>query len=302
VAIYGQAEVGASFAVFTALRQMMPKITLVGEINDSMLMQARFTKDDREIERIRQMGKITTAVMAQTAEFLQNHHVKDTVLLQKDGKPLTIGAVKSQINLWLAEKGAENPMGTIFAQGRDAGVPHSAGNPTDRLEIGKAIVFDIFPCEPGGGYFYDCTRTWSLGYAPDELVELYEYVLQVFRQLRSSFSVGEPCPKFQKMACDLFASLGHPTLADNNPNLQEGYIHALGHGVGLDIHERPWFGLTATQEDMITPGIVFTVEPGLYYPERGMGVRLEDTVWVRPDGKVETLAEFPLDLILPMKR
>ena len=46
---------------------------------------------------------------------------------------------------------------------------------------------------------------------------------------------------------------------------------------------------------------MITIEPGLYYPERGLGVRLEDTVWVRPDGQMEILAEFPLDLILPVK-
>jgi Xaa-Pro aminopeptidase len=46
---------------------------------------------------------------------------------------------------------------------------------------------------------------------------------------------------------------------------------------------------------------VVTIEPGLYYPERGLGVRLEDTVWMRPDGKAEILADYPLDLVLPMK-
>jgi Xaa-Pro aminopeptidase len=51
---------------------------------------------------------------------------------------------------------------------------------------------------------------------------------------------------------------------------------------------------------MLLPGSVFTVEPGLYYPERGYGVRIEDSVWVRPDGKIEVLAEFPKDLVLKM--
>ena len=47
--------------------------------------------------------------------------------------------------------------------------------------------------------------------------------------------------------------------------------------------------------------MVVTIEPGLYYPERGMGVRLEDTVWVRPDGEMEVLAPYPMDLVLPVK-
>lgn len=86
------------------------------------------------------------------------------------------------------------------------------------------------------------------------------------------------------------------------PQTLEGYVHSLGHGVGLNIHEPPWFGDTATPSDLLTPGVVFTVEPGLYYPERGMGIRLEDTVWVRPDGQIEQLAEYPYDLVLPMGR
>jgi Xaa-Pro aminopeptidase len=69
----------------------------------------------------------------------------------------------------------------------------------------------------------------------------------------------------------------------------------------LNIHERPWFRVNAVPEDTLEPGAVITVEPGLYYPERGMGVRLEDTVWVRPDGQMEILADYPLDLVLPMR-
>ncbi len=52
---------------------------------------------------------------------------------------------------------------------------------------------------------------------------------------------------------------------------------------------------------MLLPGSVVTIEPGLYYPEKGMGCRLEDSVWVRPDGVMEILAEYPYDLVLPMK-
>jgi Xaa-Pro aminopeptidase len=68
--------------------------------------------------------------------------------------------------------------------------------------------------------------------------------------------------------------------------------------VGLFIHERPNFGPTATAQDMISPGTVFTLEPGLYYPERGLGVRLEDTYFVEPDGRIEPLVDYPLDLVL----
>ena len=69
----------------------------------------------------------------------------------------------------------------------------------------------------------------------------------------------------------------------------------------LNIHERPWSRHTAEDDNILRPGVVITIEPGLYYPEKGMGVRIEDTYWVRPDGTLEKLAEYRYDFVLPMK-
>jgi len=300
IAIYGQADAGSAYAIFTTLQKAMPGLTLVGELGDSALLEAMATKDESEVERIRRMGQVTTAVVTQVSDFLTSHPVKDGVLVKADGQPLTIGDVKSRINLWLAERGVENPEGTIFAIGHDAGVPHSAGNPDDLLRLGQTIIFDIFPCEAEGGYYYDLTRTWCLGYAPDEVLALYEDVLTVYNWILSELRVDMPCKEYQQRTCELFEARGHATIK-TNPQTQEGYVHGLGHGVGLNVHERPWFGLSATDVDRLAPGVVVTIEPGLYYPERGMGIRLEDTIWVRPDGQMEVLAEYPLDLVLPMK-
>jgi Xaa-Pro aminopeptidase len=265
-----------------------------------VLLAAMATKEEQEVERIRKMGQITVGVVGQVAEFLTSHRVRAEVLVKSDGSALTIADVKSRINLWLAEAGAENPEGTIFAIGRDAGVPHSSGNPADFLRLGQSIVFDIFPCEAGGGYFYDFTRTWSLGYATDELQALYEDVRSVYNRVMGELRYGAHCKDYQKLTCDLFEAQGHPTV-QTNPQTQEGYVHSLGHGLGLHVHERPSFGANSPPDDVLAAGVVITVEPGLYYPERGMGVRLEDTVWVRPDGQFEILADYPLDLVLPVK-
>jgi Xaa-Pro aminopeptidase len=300
VAIYGKTDAGASYAIFSGLQKAMPELTIVGEFSDSLIMEAMATKDEDEVERIRRMGAITIEVVDCVAEFLTDHKVKDEILVQPDGEPLTIGTVKNRINLWLAERGAENPTGAIFAIGRDAGIPHSSGNPTDVIRLGKTIVFDIFPCESGGGYHYDFTRTWCLGYATDEVYALYEDVYSIFQKVMSELKIGRHCPELQKLVCDLFEAQGHSTI-QSNPQTQEGYVHSLGHGLGLNIHERPWYGKNATPADSLTPGVVTTIEPGLYYPEKGMGVRLENTVWVRPDGRFETLAEYPMDLVLKMK-
>ena len=299
LAIYGQSDAGNAFALFSQLQRLMPELTLVGEMGNSVLLEAMATKDAGEIERIRRMGLVTTGVVGKVADFLTSHSTRDEFLVDNNGQPITIGQVKSQINLWLAAAGAENPEGTIFAIGRDAGVPHSSGASTDLLRLGQTIVFDIFPCEAGGGYFYDFTRTWCLGYAPDEALSLYEDVLKVYQQIKGELKAGTQCREYQIRACELFEQMGHPTI-HTNPKTQEGYVHSLGHGLGLQVHERPAFGKSATSSDRLDPGVVFTIEPGLYYPERGLGVRLEDTAWVRPDGQIEVLAEYSMDLVLPM--
>ena len=301
IALYGQTDLGKGYAQFKNLQDATPAIEFLGDLDNDVLMEAMSTKDAEEIGRIRQMGKVTTRVVGSVADFLSSRPVKNGALVGLDGDPLTIGEVKSRINLWLAEGGAENPESTIFAIGHDAGVPHSAGNPQDVLRLGQTIVFDIYPCEAGGGYFYDFTRTWCLGYAPDEAQALYDQVLAVYQQIISELKANAPFKDYQRRACELFEAQGHPTVM-TNPQTEVGYVHSVGHGVGLHIHERPFSGTMAPDSDILSPGSVITIEPGLYYPERGLGMRLEDTVYVRPDGTFEIPAEYPLDLVLPVGR
>jgi Xaa-Pro aminopeptidase len=223
------------------------------------------------------------------------------VLVDREGTPVTVADVKKKIRLWLAERNLESPEETIFALGRDAGIPHSTGNPNDFIRTGVPIVFDIFPCEAGGGYYYDFTRTWCMGYAPDEVMKLYEDVRHVYETIISELKINQPFTDSQNRTCQIFTERGHPTIKEK-PELEEGYVHSIGHGVGLDVHEKPFSGLNASALDKLHPGVVFTVEPGLYYPSRNMGVRLEDTLYATDKGDFNIFAEFPLDLVIPIKR
>lgn len=303
VGIYGHAEFGALFAAVTHFQRMMPELELTGESREnSLFMFAMETKDEAEVARIRRMGQITTEVVGLTRDYLTGCVVRDDeVLLAENGSPLTIGKVKGKINLWLAERDAEPREGFIFAIGRDAGIPHSSGNPSDLLRLGQTIVFDIYPAETGGGYFYDFTRTWSLGYATPEAEKLYEQVRAVYNRVVENLDLNAKFKDYQVLACELFEKDGHKTPRAGKAPL-EGYVHSLGHGVGLNIHERPASGLTSTDDNILKPGVVITIEPGLYYPEQGMGFRIEDTYWVRPDGRMELLAEYPYDFVLKMKK
>jgi len=300
IALYGSTEIGAKFVILQRFQQLFPEFEITGLIPDSILLKAMMIKDPDEINRIRKMGVITTNVVGKVADFLSNQRVENETLMGENNSPVTIGLVKSKINYWLAEAGAENPEQTIFAIGRDAGVPHSQGNDSDVIQLGKTIVFDIFPCENGGGYFYDFTRTWCVGYAPEDVQKLYDQVKSVYNTVVSELTENTPFKHYQRRTCELFEEMGHPTVF-SNPSTLEGYVHSLGHGLGLHVHEMPFSGLTASDQETLARGSVFTIEPGLYYPERGMGVRLEDTYYVSESGTIEKIVDFPMDLIIPIK-
>jgi len=303
VVLYGKVEFSQLFGIVTKLAKIMPELEFIGESGmDSALLRAMETKDDVEVARIRQMGAVTTTIVKMVQDYLTSREVReDEVLLKEDGNPLTIGDVKGKIALWLAERGAVDVEGTIFSIGRDAGVPHSVGAPEDLMTLGKTIIFDIFPAEQGGGYFYDFTRTWSLGYATPEAQALYDQVQEVYNKVVENLDLNASFIDYQRMTCEYFESKGHKSPLNTKAPL-DGYVHSLGHGVGLNIHERPASGLTAGEDNILKPGVVITIEPGLYYPDTGMGARIEDTYWVRPDGKMELLAEYSYDFVLPMKK
>ena len=302
IGVYGHTELSSSFSMLLAAQKLMPEIEFIGESGmDSVFLQAMETKTEDEVERIREMGRITTEVVGKVKDFLTGHAVDENeVLLRTDGKPLTIGDVKAKINLWLAERGAENPESTIFSIGRDAGFPHSVGTASDPIRLGKTIIFDIFPCEAGGGYFYDFTRTWCLGHTPAAEQKLYDEVREVYDRIIDQLEVNMPFGELQRITCELFEAQGHASPLNTEAPL-EGYVHSVGHGLGVNVHERPWARMESKEGNLLQPGTVFTIEPGLYYPERGMGIRLENTYYARPDGTFERLAEYPFNFVLEMK-
>ena len=243
VGVYGTYDLGVVFGMLSHLKTLLPEIEFVGEAReDSIFMRAMETKDEAEVNRIRRMGAVTTGVVRKTAEFLTLYVREDEVLLGENGSPLTVGDVHSKIVLpvvgdvhskicpWVAEHGAELPSGFIFSIGRDAGVPHSAGNPTDLMKLGQTIVFDIYPAEAGGGYYYDFTRTWSLGYAAPEAQELFDQVKEIYEKLSDNFDLNVPFRNYQQMTCEYFESKGHQTQLNTKAPI-EGYVHSLGHGV-----------------------------------------------------------------------
>ena len=299
VGFYGFGDQGSTWILLNAIQNGIETIEVCGEYGISILDQARATKDEKETARIREVGRKTTTIMGEIVEFLQSHAVKDEILVQKDGAPLTVGRVHQEVIRRSTEQGLEIPEGLIFSIGRDAGVPHNHGNPTDEIRLGKSIIFDFAPREVGGGYYFDMTRTFCLGYAPDEVEKTYEDVREISNKLTTSYKAGNNVRMYQRMTYEFFESRGHPTIG-SQPGTLSGFIHGLGHGIGLAVHEEPFFSDQPSNHNVIQPGNIFTCEPGLYYPDKGFGVRIEDVISINEQGDAVNFTDFPKELIVKM--
>lgn len=297
VAIYGVGNLNVYIETVKLLTKTYPQYDFCGETGMSLFDSAYTTKDTTEIERIRSAAQRTSEVLAATWDFIGSHRADGDSVVKPDGTPLTIGDVKGFVRRALLDRGMEDTA-MIFAQGRDGGFPHSRGEEDMALKQGQAIVFDLFPHEIGGGYFHDCTRTWSIGYATPEVQQAFAEVQDAFDVAFDNFRVGMPAKAMQEAVQDYFESKGHPT-SRSHPGTNEGYVHGLGHGIGLNIHERP--SISHLSQDTLVPGNVITIEPGVYYPDRGFGVRIEDSVYIAEDGQLITLTDFHKELVLPLK-
>lgn len=299
VGFYGTQDMGFSYRFLQALALANPQLEIVGEMPPNLISEARQTKDAHELALMREVGKRTTAVIEAIFHFLQSHRVANDTLWRADGEPLTIADVKTRIRLELAQRNLEETHPTIFSQGRDAGVPHNTGRPDMPLQVGQPIIFDIFPRDRESGYFHDITRSFFLGYAPDDLAGRWQQVKEVFDKVMAALELGRLYRDYQALTCDLFEAMGYPTNR-SYPGTAVGYNHSLGHGLGLDVHEAPSFRLIPGNDTRLQPGHVFTIEPGLYYPDEGWGVRIEDTVAFDENGQLHNLSSYRYPMVIPL--
>lgn len=207
------------------------------------------------------------------------------------GEPLTAGRLRQAAAEAVAEHGLEQPEGNIIATGADAAAPHTQGDSGVALAPGVPIVVDLYP---RGTVFADCTRTFCRGEPPVEVSGAHHAVDRALRLARERAAAGVPAWELQRAVCELFSEEGYPTPI-TTPGTEVGYVHGLGHGVGLELHELPSFKHEAGDEGCLAIGDLITLEPGLYDEARGYGVRLEDLCYVGPDG-LEVLTPLPYDL------
>ncbi|MGO1479273.1 M24 family metallopeptidase, partial [Senegalia sp. (in: firmicutes)] len=229
----------------------------------------RMIKDEDEIEIMRESSRLNDLVMEELIPWV--------------GKGLTEKELNSKVREIYKSHGIDEvSFDPITAYAKGAADPHHVTDDT-KGKHGDCVILDI-----GGfykNYASDMTRTVFLGEVSERQKEIYDIVVEA--NLR-----GIAAAKPGNRMCDV-------DLAARNYIEEKGYgeyfTHRTGHSIGLEDHE---FGdVSSVNEDIIKPGQAFSVEPGIYLPEEGIGVRIEDILITTEDG-CEVLNKFTKDIIV----
>jgi Xaa-Pro aminopeptidase len=297
VALYGRMEFSFGCLLRNELSRRYPGLEIVDDETPTLVDRLRATKSDEELATISEVARKTSRVMIETRDYIRSHRVSENCFIKTDRSPLTVADVKRFTRSKLFEQDLEDTEGMIFAPGKQAIVGHNTGEPDTQVLLGVPIIFDLFPRQ-AKGYYHDATRTWCFGHASDRVLKLYEDVRGCFDYVVNKTVPGISSGDLQGLACDYFRERGYPVVKDN-PNTVDGYTHALGHGVGLAVHEFPVMGIA--DRDLLSKGNVLAIEPSLIDANQGLAVRIEDTFYLNNDGKAVSMTDVPYDLIIPIK-
>jgi Xaa-Pro aminopeptidase len=263
---------------------------LIIQANAESFFPEREFKELHEVEKITRSLRAAEAGCRRAIEVLRQSEIgKDRVLFWQ-GEPLTSEMLRYEIDSTMMKHGML-ATGTICAGGFQGSQPHNAGSGV--LYANSPIVMDIFPRSAENGYWGDLTRTVVRGTPPDLVKKAYDAVLEARECAKKLIVPGANSKEIHLAAVKILEKHGFYTGRGEKGDY--GFFHGLGHGVGLDIHEMP--SLSPRSAEELRPGVVVTVEPGLYYPEWG-GIRLEDMVWLSPSGESRCLTEIEDFLIV----
>lgn len=227
---------------------------------ENMIEKQRMVKDDEEIENIRRACKVTDDCFDHIVNYIR--------------PGMTEKQIAREIDYFYYKHSEGLSFDTIVASGENSSKPHAV--PTDRrIQENDVITIDM-GCKING-YCSDMTRTIFVGKVPDEIKPVYDLVLKNQEQVLQDMKDNANTKQISKMVDNDFRL--------NNYDL----IHALGHGVGLDIHEGPV--LSINSESVLRENMVVTDEPGIYVAGQ-FGVRIEDTVLITKGG-CEPLTKSP---------
>jgi Xaa-Pro aminopeptidase len=245
-----------TFSLYRELSNVIPEgVELVATSN--IVEEIRAAKDVDELHKLQQAIDLTDAAYAHIADFMQ--------------PGMTERQVAWELERFVRTHGAEKMAFNIVAAGPNGALPHAT--PSDRpIQAGDSVVMDIGALVDG--YHSDLTRTVVLGEATDRYRQVYEIVLRAQQAALEGIRPGMTGREADAIARGIIEEAGYG----------EYFGHGLGHGLGLVVHERPWLShRRQAGSEVLHPGMVFTVEPGIYLPGE-FGVRIEDVVLLREEG------------------
>ena len=239
----------------------------------------RRAKTDAELAGIRKAARASELALDRVRE----------VLASKEG--VTCEKLRVEVSRVFTDAGVITPDLPIISHGAQTAVGHDPGS--GPIAPGEPVVVDLYPQDPESGCYSDTTRTFCVGEPPAELVEYHRLSLEALERVVAEIRPGASGTELHRLAAEVFSDAGYPTQLTKAPGqvLNEGFYHALGHGVGLEVHEAPTLGRNGMD---LVAGDVLAIEPGCYRPGFG-GCRLEDLVLVTEDG-CRRITDFPYDL------
>jgi Xaa-Pro aminopeptidase len=251
-------------------------------VDPAVFTARRRKKTGAQLAGIRRAQTAADAAMAVAAELL--HELRPG---------LTSEDVREAMRAVCDRLGSELPDDVIVSHGAQSAVGHESGH--GAIGAGEPVVVDIWPRDRASRCWADMTRTFVAGGGtpPEELARYWELTRESLRSVTDGVRPGASGRALWELSCAPYEAAGLPTQRTKAPGevLEDGYFHGLGHGVGLEVHERPNLGRLG---DELVAGDVITLEPGCY--RRGFGgCRLEDLALVT-DAGCEVLTSFPYDL------
>lgn len=257
----------AGQVVYSALEEMKEKLPAEMVPVKETAEKLRIIKDVDEISTMRLGAKVLDRAF--------------TMIRNKAKPGLTERELALELEMFLLKEGAEEKsFRFIVASGQRGALPHGMATEKE-LQDGELVTIDF-----GGifdGYATDMTRTVALGKINEQQKEIYDIVYKAQQEAAAAVKPGLAVNEVDAVARNIIKDAGYG----------EYFGHGLGHGVGLEVHEQPTLNHLKTTE--LEPGMVVTIEPGIYLPDRG-GVRIEDMVVVTENG-AESLTQSPRELI-----
>ena len=248
------------------LQKALPAATFSSA--ESVIARIRSRKDAGEIEKMRRATRIAEDAVLDTVARVQRGTTEKQI------------AAELVLQLLRHGSGTELPFQPIVSIGPNVANPHAI--PTD-LAVADGDILLIDWGASCGGYFSDLTRMFGFGAVDPTLITVVDIVREANRAGRAAAAPGVPAGDVDRAARSVIAAAGY---ADR-------FTHRTGHGLGLDVHEDPY--IRDDNTELLEPGMVFTVEPGIYLPDIG-GARIEDDVVITESG-AESLSTIDRGLV-----